>query len=102
MVDPFDPIGNITVAVRYLRSLLNISSTIFGHKGALKLLRETVITWILGIEYLTAYSFSNENWQRPRKEVVELMNLFVEVLGRELEGMIENDVRLSVLLASGK
>jgi len=71
---------------------------IVGHKKGAIALRETVITCKdLGIKYLTAYSFSNENWQRPRKEVSELMELFVEVLGRELDGMIKNDVKLNLV-----
>ncbi len=71
---------------------------IVGHKKGADVLRETVITCKdLGIKYLTAYSFSNENWQRPRREVSELMELFVEVLGRELDGMIKNDVKLNLI-----
>ncbi|MBN1298667.1 MAG: isoprenyl transferase [Actinobacteria bacterium] len=71
---------------------------IFGHKKGAETLRETVITCKdLGIKYLTAYAFSNENWQRPRQEVLELMKLFVEVLGRELEGLIRNDVKLNLI-----
>ena len=41
--------------------------------------------------------FSSENWQRPEQEVKELMNLFVEVLRKELEGLIKNDVRLKLI-----
>jgi len=71
---------------------------IIGHKRGAVVLRETVITCKeLGVKYLTAYSFSNENWKRPRQEVSELMNLFIEVLGRELEGMIQNDVKLNLI-----
>jgi undecaprenyl diphosphate synthase len=71
---------------------------IIGHQRGAEVLRETVVTCKdLGVKYLTAYSFSNENWQRPVEEVKDLMNLFVEVLQRELDGMIENDVKLNLI-----
>ena len=71
---------------------------IVGHQRGAEVLRETVVTCKdLGIKYLTAYSFSSENWQRPAEEVKDLMKLFVEVLQRELDGMIENDVKLNLI-----
>jgi len=48
----------------------------------------------LQIEALTLYSFSAENWKRPRAEVDALMNLYVEYLVKEREVMMANDVRL--------
>jgi undecaprenyl diphosphate synthase len=54
---------------------------IIGHQRGAEVLRETVVTCKdLGIKYLTAYSFSSENWQRPADEVKDLMKLFAEVL----------------------
>ncbi len=71
---------------------------IFGHKKGVEVLKEIIIaSKDVGIEYLTAYSFSSENWQRPEQEVQELMGLFVEVLERELDGLIKNDVRLNLI-----
>lgn len=71
---------------------------IFGHKKGAEVLKEIIIaSKDAGVEYLTAYSFSSENWQRPEQEVRELMGLFVEVLKRELEGLIKNDVRLNLV-----
>jgi undecaprenyl diphosphate synthase len=71
---------------------------IIGHQMGAEVLRETVITCKdLGVKYLTAYSFSSENWQRPTEEVNDLMKLFVEVLQRELDGLIENDVKLNLI-----
>lgn len=71
---------------------------IIGHQRGAEVLRETVVTCKdLGIKYLTAYSFSSENWQRPAEEVKDLMKLFVEVLQRELDGLIKNDVRLNLI-----
>jgi undecaprenyl diphosphate synthase len=71
---------------------------ILGHQRGAEVLRETVVTCKdLGVKYLTAYSFSSENWQRPAEEVKDLMKLFVVVLQRELDGMIENDVKLNLV-----
>jgi undecaprenyl diphosphate synthase len=71
---------------------------IFGHKKGAKVLRETVILCKdLGIGYLTVFSFSTENWQRPKNEVDGLMLLFAEVLERELPGLVENDVKLNLI-----
>ena len=71
---------------------------IFGHKRGAEVLREIVISSKdIGIKYLTVYSFSTENWQRPKDEVDGLMVLFAEVLERELKGLIENDIRLNLI-----
>jgi len=71
---------------------------IFGHSKGAEVLRETVITCKeLGIKYLTAFAFSSENWQRPQPEVNDLMRLFVDVLDRELPGMIKDKVRLNLI-----
>ena len=56
-----------------------------GHRAGAKAVRETIAAAIeLGVSYLTIYSFSSENWSRPKDEVFGLMSLFVEVLEREL------------------
>jgi undecaprenyl diphosphate synthase len=71
---------------------------IFGHKRGAEALKEIIIaSKDVGIKYLTVYSFSSENWQRPEQEVQELMRLFVEVLKRELDEMIKNDVRMNLI-----
>ena len=51
----------------------------------------------LGLERLTLYAFSTENWKRPRHEVWTLMNLLKEYLRRELATLVENDIRLRVI-----
>lgn len=69
-----------------------------GHRAGAKALRETILAATeLGIGYLTVYSFSSENWRRPRDEVSGLMRLFVEVLERELDSLQRTNVRLRVL-----
>lgn len=50
-----------------------------------------------GIKYLTLFVFSSENWQRPEAEVSALMNLFIESLQNEVQGLVENGVRLNFL-----
>ncbi len=69
-----------------------------GHRAGAKAVREAIAASIeLGISYLTIYSFSSENWSRPKDEVVGLMSLFVEVLERELANLERMDVRVMVI-----
>ena len=73
-----------------------------GHRAGVKAVRETIAAAIeLGIEYLTVYSFSSENWSRPTDEVNTLMGLFVEVLERELESLQRLGVRVRVIGREG-
>ena len=68
---------------------------IMGHKrgvDALKNLLRTCKDW--GIQALTAYAFSTENWKRPQEEVEFLMTLFGRVLRQELREMVEEDVQI--------
>ncbi len=68
-----------------------------GHRAGAKAVRETILAAIeLGVEYLTIYSFSSENWSRPAEEVSGLMDLFVEVLERELDNLQQMNVRVVV------
>lgn len=50
-----------------------------------------------GIEYLTLYAFSSENWSRPRNEINFLFDLLVRFLKQELSTLLENSIRLNVL-----
>lgn len=69
-----------------------------GHQAGAKAVREAIAASIeLGIDYLTIYSFSSENWSRPRDEVSGLMTLFVEVLERELVNLDRMHVRVRVI-----
>jgi undecaprenyl diphosphate synthase len=69
-----------------------------GHRAGIDAVRETVeISGRLGIEVLTLYAFSVENWKRPRSEVSTLMRLLREYLGRELNTLKDNNIRLSVI-----
>jgi undecaprenyl diphosphate synthase len=51
----------------------------------------------LGIEYLTLYAFSTENWERPQYEVVGLMELLVNTIQKELDDLHKNNIRLRVI-----
>ena len=66
-----------------------------GHRAGVKSVRATVeIAAERGVEYLTLFAFSSENWGRPQEEVSNLMNLFLEALRREVDELHRNDVRL--------
>ncbi len=71
---------------------------IMGHKRGVETVRDTVKTCIeLGVEYLTLFAFSSENWRRPPDEVSFLMNLFMEALKREVIKLHENHIRLVII-----
>jgi undecaprenyl diphosphate synthase len=65
-----------------------------GHRAGIRAVRETVETAArLGFDVITLYAFSTENWKRPRHEVLTLMTLLKEFIRRELETMIQNNLR---------
>jgi undecaprenyl diphosphate synthase len=69
-----------------------------GHKAGVEALRQVVKTAPeLGIEVLTAYAFSTENWSRPRDEVDFLMFLLVEYCRREVAELNANGVRINAI-----
>jgi len=66
-----------------------------GHEAAADTLRERVLDAVeLGVRELTAYSFSTENWARPRSEVDSLLDLFVRRIGREIPRLRHEGVRM--------
>lgn len=71
---------------------------VFGHKNGVKSVREvTEAAAELGVEYLTLYAFSTENWKRPKLEVDALMHLLVETLHAEISTLNKNDIRLQAI-----
>ncbi|MGY0407379.1 MAG: isoprenyl transferase [Polaribacter sp.] len=71
---------------------------IFGHKNALTAVRESVkAASKIGVNAITLYAFSTENWKRPKIEVDALMSLLVNSLKKELVGFQENDVRVNAI-----
>ena len=66
-----------------------------GHRAGVKAVRAAVETAAQrGVEYLTLFAFSSENWARPEEEVSQLMGLFVEALRREVDDLHRNNVQL--------
>ncbi len=69
-----------------------------GHKRGVDTLRRVIRACMeRGIEYLTVFAFSSENWRRPPEEVSFLMNLFVAALNDEVARLHENGIRLKVV-----
>lgn len=74
----------------YLRSM--------GHENGVDALRKIATASAkLGIEYLTVYAFSSENWHRPQREVNKLMSLLVSSLRKELQTLLDNDIKLGAI-----
>jgi undecaprenyl diphosphate synthase len=70
----------------------------FGHENGTKAVRETVeVCAKLGIENLTLYAFSTENWNRPKLEVDTLMKLLINSLKNELKTLMNNDIKLNTI-----
>lgn len=71
---------------------------IFGHKNGVTSVREvTEAAAELGVEYVTLYAFSTENWNRPKLEVSALMRLLVETLSNEINTLNKNNIRLQAI-----
>ncbi|MBI4986824.1 MAG: di-trans,poly-cis-decaprenylcistransferase [Rhodocyclales bacterium] len=69
-----------------------------GHKRGVETLRQAIKACASrGIEYLTVFAFSSENWRRPPEEVAFLMNLFVVALNEEVDRLNANGIRLRVV-----
>ncbi|RKY99568.1 MAG: di-trans,poly-cis-decaprenylcistransferase [Candidatus Hydrothermota bacterium] len=70
----------------------------YGHKVGIESVREAVRTALdFGIEYLTLYAFSKENWRRPSEEVQMLMNIFRQVLRREVAELHRQGVKITMM-----
>ena len=69
-----------------------------GHAKGVDSLREVIRSCLdRGVEYLTVFAFSSENWRRPKDEVSFLMQLFVKSLKAEIERIHRNKIRLRVV-----
>lgn len=83
--------NNRWAKIRHLPSLA-------GHKAGADTVREVVKTCAqYGIESLTLFAFSSENWRRPEKEVIGLMELFMLALKREVKKLHKNNIRLKII-----
>lgn len=71
---------------------------VYGHHEGVISVREIVNTSAeIGIEYLTLYAFSAENWNRPKAEVDALMELLVNTIRKEIDELHKNNVRLHII-----
>src|SRR5690554_8147935 len=69
-----------------------------GHKAGVDAVRAVVETSVReGIDVLTLFAFSSENWRRPKDEVSALMKLFIMALEREVKKLHKNNIRLRVM-----
>lgn len=71
---------------------------IAGHKAGVEAVRRTVrAAREMGVECLTLYAFSSENWKRPATEIADLMGLLRRFIEADLEELVGNDVRLRII-----
>lgn len=70
----------------------------FGHRQGVETVHNiTEVAAKLGIEYLTLYTFSTENWNRPKEEVDALMALLVDTIAKETPTLMKNNIRLQTI-----
>ena len=71
---------------------------IFGHTNGVESVRSAITaSGEIGVEFLTLYAFSTENWNRPKEEIDGLMDLLVQSITQELDSMNEQGVRLKTI-----
>ncbi|QTE37070.1 isoprenyl transferase [Mucilaginibacter gossypii] len=71
---------------------------IFGHHNGVTSVRDVVEgADKLGIKYVTLYTFSSENWNRPKLEVMAIMELMVTTIHKEVPGFMKNNIRLNAI-----
>lgn len=69
-----------------------------GHREGINSVREIVrVCGEIGVKHLTLYTFSTENWKRPKMEVSALMTLLLHTIRREVADLMKNNVRLSTI-----
>ena len=70
----------------------------YGHKVGVKVVDKIVREAILQkIKYLTLYTFSTENWKRPKKEIIFLINLLENYIRKELQNLIKNNIKIKII-----
>lgn len=71
---------------------------VFGHENGVTAVRNTVEAAAeIGVDHLTLYAFSTENWNRPQREVDALMSLLVKSLNKETSTLNKNNIRLNAI-----
>lgn len=75
----------------------------FGHKAGVDSVRDiTEACAQIGVKYLTLYTFSTENWNRPKAEVNALMHILVNTLRKEADNLNENNIKLATIGQTGR
>ena len=78
--------------------LKNKNSRNSGHRAGLKTVEEIIEETIKQkIKYLTLYTFSTENWKRPKKEIFFLFNLLENFLIKKIDNLIKNEIKLKII-----
>ncbi len=100
-------IPDITVVPRHIAIIMDgngrwakqrFMPRVMGHQRGVESVREMVKACRdLGVEYLTLFAFSSENWRRPADEVSYLMKLFLMVLEKEVSRMHQSNIRLRII-----
>ena len=71
---------------------------VFGHNHGVKSVRDTIEAAVeYGIEFLTLFAFSTENWKRPKAEVNALMTLLIKAINKETKDLIKNNISLKTI-----
>ena len=71
---------------------------IYGHQNGVEAVRSAIEgAGEAGVKFLTLYAFSTENWNRPKEEIDALMQLLVKAIKNELDGLMQNNVRLQAI-----
>jgi undecaprenyl diphosphate synthase len=71
---------------------------VFGHHNGVVSVRDVVEgAGEIGVEYLTLYTFSSENWNRPKYEVTAIMELLIGTINKEIDKLMKNNVRLNAI-----
>jgi undecaprenyl diphosphate synthase len=71
---------------------------IFGHQNGAHAVRSTIEAAAeIGVNYLTLYAFSSENWNRPKMEIEALMALLITTIDNELDKLVKNNIKFKVI-----
>src|SRR3569833_162435 len=75
---------------------------VFGHKNGVVSVRDVVeASAEIGIKYVTLYTFSSENWNRPKLEVAAIMELMIATIHKEIGTFMKNNIRLNAIGGRG-
>jgi len=71
---------------------------VFGHRNGVLSVRDVVEgAGAIGVKYITLYTFSSENWNRPKMEVSAIMELMISTINKEINNFMKNNVRLNAI-----